>query len=134
LIPKTDNTYENGKFTDTVNGNQLYPMYSVLEFIHNRDGAIEAIDVKLCRVAGIFKADGKDSFTQTSYGTKNPSIQYLVEINDDNKGILIELLYNGDDTKIEKSNYMYGEWVSDSDYLGLESKLVGSNRYLYIKY
>jgi hypothetical protein len=139
LIPKTTNEVSTGTggaltFTDTVNGNQLYPMFSILEFKHDSNRNINAINVKMCRVTGIFKADGKDSFTQTSYGTKSPSIQYLVGINDDNKGILIELLYNGDNTKIEKSNYMYGEWVSEEMYLGLESKLVGSNRYLYIKY
>jgi hypothetical protein len=138
LIPKTKNEVSTDtggvlKFTDTVNGNQLYPMFSILEFEHDRDENINAINVELCRVTGIFKADGKDSFTQTSFGTKSPSIQYLVEINDKNKSSLIELLYGGDDTKIQKSDYMYGEWVSEDVYLGLEQKSA-SNRYLYIKY
>ena len=37
LIPKTDNKYdqEKGTFTDKVNANQLYPMFSVIEFEHN---------------------------------------------------------------------------------------------------
>ena len=124
LIPKTDNTYENGKFTDTVNGNQLYPMYSVLEFVHNQNGVIEAIDVKLCRVAGIFKADGKDSFTQTSYGTGTPSIQYLIEVTDNN----VEVINNG----ITKDNYMYGAWIPEGEYFTPEME--GKNKYLYIKY
>ena len=124
LIPKTDNTYENGKFTDTVNGNQLYPMYSVLDFVHNQNGDIEAIDVKLCRVAGIFKADGKDSFTQTSYGTKTPSIQYLIEVTDNN----VDVINNG----MTKDNYMYGAWIPEGEYFTPEME--GKNKYLYIKY
>ena len=124
LIPKTDNTYENGKFTDTVNGNQLYPMYSVLEFVHNQNGVIEAIDVKLCRVAGIFKADGKDSFTQTSYGTGTPSIQYLIEVTDNN----VEVINTG----MTKDNYMYGAWIPEGEYFTPEME--GKNKYLYIKY
>lgn len=132
LIPMTDNKYEDGKFTDTVNGNQLYPMYSVLEFVHNNTGAIEAVDVKLCRVAGIFKADGKDSFTQTSYGTKTPSIQYLVEVTDSNVDIINETLGYDDKNKITKSLYMYGAWVPSGSYFSPE--LEGINKYLYIKY
>jgi hypothetical protein len=124
LIPKTDNIYKDGKFTDTVNGNQLYPMYSVLEFIHNRDGVIEAIDVKLCRVAGIFKEDGKDSFTQTSYGTNIPSIQYLIEVTDNN----VDVINNG----MTKDNYMYGAWIPEGEYF--TDEMEGKNKYLYIKY
>ena len=142
LIPMTDNIYdaETGEFTDTVNENQLYPMYSVLEFVHNREGVIEAIDVKLCRVAGIFKADGKDSFTQNSYGTKAPTIQYLIEINDTNVGVLTDILYDGDYNKnneisndlIPKSLYMYGAWITEGSYFSEE--LEGKNKYLYIQY
>jgi hypothetical protein len=135
LIPMTDNKYEDGKFTDTVNENQLYPMYSVLEFVHNSKGDIEAIDVKLCRVTGIFKADGKDSFTQTSYGTKTPSIYYLVEVNDGNVEVVNNKLgYVGDKeaNKITKTNYMYGAWIPEGSYFSKEME--GINKYLYIKY
>ena len=132
LIPMTDNKYEDGKFTDTVNGNQLYPMYSILEFVHNNTGAIEAVDVKLCRVAGIFKADGKDSFTQTSFGTKTPSIQYLVEVTDNNVDIINETLGYDEKNKITKSLYMYGAWVPSGSYFSTE--LEGINKYLYIRY
>ena len=124
LIPKTDNKYEDGKFTDTVNENQLYPMYSVLEFVHNRNGVIEAIDVKLCRVAGIFKSDGKDSFTQTSYGTNKPSIQYLISVTDEN----VDIIKGG----MTKDNYMYGAWIPEGEYTTPEME--GKNKYLYIKY
>ena len=124
LIPKTDNKYEDGKFTDTVNENQLYPMYSILEFVHNRNGEIEAIDVKLCRVAGIFKTDGKDSFTQTSYGTKTPTIQYLISVTDKNVDIV--------NSEITKDNYMYGAWIPEGEYTTPEME--GKNKYLYIKY
>ena len=137
LIPMTDNQYDpnTGSFTDTVNGNQLYPMYSVLEFVHNDDGDIAAIDVKLCRVAGIFKADGKDSFTQTSYGTKAPSIYYLVEVNDTNvSAINAALGYVGENANkaITKDNYMYGAWIPETKYS--ETDLIGKNKYLYIQY
>lgn len=140
LIPMTKNevTTSGGTttFKDTVNGNQLYPMFSVLEFEHNKD-VISAINVKMCRVAGIFKADGKDSFTQTSYGTKTPSIYYLIEVNDDNveaiEGVLNEnVIDESKKTNIEKSDYMYGVWISKDQYNG--SELSGINKYLYIQY
>lgn len=143
LIPMTDNQYDQntGTFTDTVNGNQLYPMYSVLEFIQDINGVVEAIDVKLCRITGIFKVDGKDSFTQTSYGTKSPSIECLIEINDDNVNIIKSVLGKN----IESNEYMYGAWIpkgtmyiipdSDSDpdnndYIDV----INTNKYLYIQY
>ena len=136
LIPMTSNVYENGKFTDTVNENQLYPMYSVLEFIHDENENINAIDVKLCRIKGIFKKDGKDSFTQVNYGTQKLSfegdfIDYLIEVNADNvDAINAALEYTTDEKKIKASNYMYGAWIPKGLYLpDLES-----NKYLYIKY
>jgi hypothetical protein len=136
LIPMTDNKYDNGNFKDTVNENQLYPMYSILEFVHNSDtNLIEAVDVKLCRVAGIFKKDGKDSFTQTSYGTNKPSIQYLIEVNDSNIEKVNEKLgYTGENEskKITNVNYMYGAWIPEGSYFSPE--LEGFNKYLYIKY
>ena len=135
LIPMTDNQYNatTGKFTDTVNGNQLYPMYSILEFEHDKDGSIIATNVKLCRVAGIFKADGKDSFTQTSYGKNKPSIQYLVEVTDSNVETINAILgYVDEKNKITKSNYMYGAWIPEGSYTS--SDLYGKNKYLYIKY
>ena len=139
LIPMTKNEVtisgEKITFKDTVNGNQLYPMYSVLEFEHNKENII-AINVKMCRVAGIFKADGKDSFTQTSYGTKAPSIQYLIEINDNNvksiENVLNENIVDEENkTVIKQSDYMYGAWVPKNKY---EVELSGINKYLYIQY
>ena len=148
LIPMTKNEVKNdgGKITfkDTANGNQLYPMFSVLEFEHNNDNsdsdnndAISAINVKLCRIAGIFKEDGKDSFTQTSYGTNEPSIYYLIEVNDNNVKTIEKVLNENviDESKrtnIEKSNYMYGVWISKDNYN--RSELNGINKYLYIQY
>ena len=121
LIPLTDTS----SGTDSANGNQLYPMYSVIEFEHENEN-INAVNVNLCRVTGIFKVDGKDSFTQTSYGTLTPSIQYLIEVNDKNvENINTSLGYDGQN-KITSEKYMYGAWVSD------EQK--GTNKYLYIRY
>ena len=123
LIPMTDCSTS----SDKPNGNQLYPMFSVLEFEHDENNIV-AINVILCRVAGIFNKDGKDSFTQTSYGTNKPSIYYLIEVNDKNVNKINTL----NNTKIEPTNYMYGVWVSKNVYTNQE--LSGFNKYLYIKY
>lgn len=140
LIPMTSNVYKDNKFTDTVNENQLYPMYSVLEFKHDTNNIINAIDVKLCRIKGIFKANGKDSFTQTSYGTNKLNydgdfIDYLIEVNKNNIDTINSLLgYTTDETKISLSNCMYGVWVPRGT---LNSEIfynAGVNKYLYIKY
>ena len=143
LIPKTSNVYDttNGTFTDKVNAEQLYPMYSVLNFEH-RNGEINAVDVRLCRVAGIFKADGGDSFTQTNYGKNEPSIQYLLEINSSNVNVIKNVLGL---ENINTSEYMYGAWVpkgtvytipdSDDNPDNNENiDVVNNNKYLYIQY
>ena len=129
LIPLTDTS----SGTDSANGNQLFPMYSVIEFEH-RNESINAVNVKLCRVTGIFKVDKKDSFTQTSYGTKSLSIQYLVEVNDNNVEEINTILGYNDDVKnkITSENYMYGAWVPENSYNS--SELEGINKYLYIRY
>lgn len=142
LIPQTDNTYDpnKGTFTDKVNANQLYPMFSVIEIIH-RNNKINAIDVRLCRVTGIFADDGGDSFTQTNYGKNEPSIQYLLEINSDNVDIIKGVLGK----EINQSDYMYGAWIpkdtiytvpdSDSDEdNNVHVDVVNENKYLYIQY
>lgn len=121
LIPMT--THADG--SDKPNANQLYPMYSVLEFEHNRNDVINSINVKMCRVTGIFAKDGADSFTQVSYGKNATGIEHLIEMSDDNVEIVNEKL--PDDKKITKSKYMYGAWISDVE-------LIDNNKYLYIKY
>ena len=144
LIPLT--TYPKG--SPTPSGNQLYPMFSILEFEHDEFGDVSAINVKMCRVAGIFKADGKDSFTQTSYGTKAISIQYLIELNSDIAETTLEIVNNNRTEKekvnIKSSDYMYGVWVTEKEYKDiyatvqkdeeLVSKLELFNKYLYIQY
>jgi hypothetical protein len=115
--------------SDKPNGNQLYPMYSVLEFEHSDGQNVSAINVKMCRVAGIFKEDGKDSFTQTSYGNRDLSIHYLIEMNETNASKLASLREN---TAISPDNYMYGAWVTDGEYTS--QSLNGFNKYLYIQY
>ena len=129
LIPMTQHTVgDDGKITDSPSGNQLYPMFSVLEFNHDEFGDIAAINVKMCRVTGIFKTDGGDSFTQTNYG-KNPlSIQYLIEVTEENASIINSLL----SINIIPSEYMYGAWVSDTVYGN--NTLSGKNKYLYIEF
>ena len=144
LIPMTKNEVsgsgDNLTFKDTVNGEQLYPMYSVLEFEHDGGGSINAINVRMCRVTGIFKADGKDSFTQTSYGNGELKINYLVEVNENNVNDINSAL-NKD---IGESKYMYGAWVPkdyiytkpDSDGDEDNNEVIDFNdyKYLYIQY
>lgn len=146
LIPMT--TVKEG--TDNPNENQLYPMYSVIEMEHGGDKKINAINVKLCRVAGIFAKDGKDSFTQTNFGKKSPSIQYMLEITSENKGGIIEIYnsYSKSDVQISDiadGKYMYGLWVTEDMYKDLivksseilqsdSNKMHFYDKYLYIKY
>ena len=120
LIPMTTHNASG----DKPNANQLYPMYSVLEIVH-RNNSINAINVNICRVTGIFAKDGADSFTQTSYGSRSIGIEYLIEVSDSNVDSINETLPS--DKQITKSNYMYGAWISDK-------QLVDNNKYLYIKY
>ena len=125
LIPKTKHTLQDdGTIKDSPSGEQLYPMFSILEFKHDEFGDISAIDVKMCRVAGIFKTDGADSFTQTNYGINALSIQYLIEVTDENVDLL--------SVNIIPNEYMYGAWVSKNEYES--STLSGNNKYLYIEY
>jgi hypothetical protein len=135
LIPKTSNTVNtDGTFTDKVNAEQLYPMYSVINFTHRND-VINGVDVRLCRVTGIFKSDGGDSFTQTNYGKNEPTIQYLLEINSDNVDVIKSVLNL---ETLNTSEYMYGAWIgrdetyTDSD--DVTKNVVDENKYLYIQY
>ena len=143
LIPLT--THATKK--DEANPNQLYPMFSVLQFEHDNKGNINAIDVRMCRITGIFKTDGTDTFTQTSYGKNNSlGIQYLIEVNDENVNIINDILYKDDkEHQIKKSDYMYGAWITEgTSYTNPDSDsnpdndehidVVNENKYLYIQY
>ena len=130
IIPET--TYPEGK--DKPSGNQLYPMYSVLEINHDNNNVC-GINVKMCRVAGIFEEDNSDVFSQTKYGNRDLKIHYLVGVNDSNVDIIKSAL-NIDD--ISETNYMYGVWVPENttyeDNNGIIVDLVSMNEYLNIKY
>jgi hypothetical protein len=145
IIPMTSHTADaSGKISDSPSGNQLYPMFSIIEVEHDTDGNnVIAMNVKMCRVAGIFAVDGKDSFTQTSYGNRELKIYYLVGVNNDNATIIKNFLELGGE--INKSDYMYGAWipegavytVPDSDLDPDNNEhidLINNNKYLYIKY
>ena len=121
-------TFENG--ADKANGNQLYPMFSVIEFEHDDDEPrnVVAINVKLCRVGGVFQSDGKDTFTQTSYGLGDPTIKYLIEVDGDK----VEFIKSVTDKDIKEEDYMYGLWVSENEYSSLGEG--NNNKYLYIQY
>lgn len=90
IIPQTTNgTDKYGKNSDSPNGNQLYPMYSVLE-INYEDRVIDGdtvnvvgnINVRMRRVTNVFKKNGKDKFTQSAYGTKKPGLEELYSVVD----------------------------------------------------
>jgi hypothetical protein len=136
LIPETEIKNDG---SDKANGNQLYPMFSVLEFeygslINNNSYYMKGVNVKMCRVTGIFKENGKDSFTQTSYGKDvDLSIQCLIGGNTDNFEVinnkLTELKY-GD--KLEEATCMYGVWIPSNLVIKKGNEII--SRYLYIKY
>ena len=140
LIPETE--IKDG--SDKANGNQLYPMFSVLEFEHGSyvedDNSyvyyVNGINVKMCRVTGIFKENGKDSFTQTSYGKDvDLSIQCLIGGNKDNfetiNTVLTEMGY-GEKEKLSKATCMYGVWIPNDKVITKDGEVI--SRYLYIKY
>lgn len=140
IIPETK--YDGS--SDKPSGEQLYPMYAILEF--NND--CSELDVTMNRIRGIFASDGKDTFSQTDYG-KNPSkvktqmlCTYEKEdckdwgtktkrdaITGDNIGDWKDddLYYNTDDDRIYKfkntdgevswswvNNRVYGKWLDES--------------------
>ncbi len=90
IIPQTTNdTDKYGKNSDSPNGNQLYPMYSVLEINYEDkeiDGStvsvVDNINVRMRRVTNVFKKNGKDKFTQSAYGTKKPGMEELYSVVD----------------------------------------------------
>jgi len=79
IIPMTKSTQnETTKaFTDNPSGEQLYPMYSVLEFEYDGNGKVNGISVAMNRITSIFKKDGEDKFNQSTYGTKAMARQCL---------------------------------------------------------
>ena len=101
IIPKTTHKASG----DSPNANQLYPMYSVLEF--NND--CSELNVTMNRITGIFASDGKDSFTQTSYGKGDMGVQTLCTDQDG----------------------MYGNWMSIEDAEKAYNTDI-KNRYLHI--
>ena len=101
IIPHTNHKASG----DSPNANQLYPMYSVLEF--NND--CSELNVTMNRITGIFASDGKDSFTQTSYGKGDMGVQTLCTDQDG----------------------MYGNWMSITDAEKAYNTDI-KNRYLHI--
>lgn len=79
IIPMTtykqDNTTK--AFTDKPSPEQLYPMYSILEFEYDGNGNVNGISITMNRITGIFKKDGEDKFNQSAYGTKTMTRQCL---------------------------------------------------------
>lgn len=101
IIPKTNHKASG----DSPNADQLYPMYSVLEF--NND--CSELNVTMNRITGIFASLGKDTFTQTSYGKGDMDVQTLCTDQDG----------------------MYGNWMSIEDAEEAYNADI-KNRYLHI--
>ena len=104
IIPKTTHGS-----SDSPNENQLYPMYSVLEF--NND--CSELEVSMNRITGIFNSNGTDKFDQSSYG-KGP--------------MGVQMLCTGDD--VAQAARMYGTWV---DKATMDARDI-DERYLHIKF
>ena len=158
IIPMTNHK----KSSDSPNANQLYPMYSVLEF---NDDCSE-VSVSMNRITGIFKKDGADKFTQIDYGTKKMGKETLCTFEKEDckySGIAADkpmadvkaddLFFATDEQKVYKCSIeddvvswkpvyerMYGKWLSEADadtrynnYVA-DPTNVADNRYLHIKF
>jgi hypothetical protein len=101
IIPKTNHKASG----DSPNADQLYPMYSVLEF--NND--CSELNVTMNRITGIFASLGTDTFTQTSYGKGDMDVQTLCTNQDG----------------------MYGNWMNIEDAEEAYNADI-KNRYLHI--
>ena len=164
IIPMTINDDPAGKGSDGPSPEQLYPMYSVLEF--NKD--CSELTVTMNRITGIFKTDGGDKFSQSDYGKtgmtrqvlctvekedcissglannkpENPTDGYRYFATDENKIYIYNSTsnaWNVDNTR------MYGIWLNELEaknradaYIAdqeLETPTgVSDNRYLHIKF
>ena len=69
IIPETSH----GTSSDSPSSEQLYPMYSVLEF--NND--CSELNISMNRITGIFNDDGGDKFDQNAYGKGVLGVQTL---------------------------------------------------------
>ena len=140
IIPMT--TYKKSSsnaFTDSPSGEQLYPMYSILEFEYDNSGKVNGINVTMNRITSIFKKDGADKFDQLNYGTKemarqclctfekedcngygttsqmpsNPTNGYLYFDTTLNKVMKYEVKDSGN-SWIEVKERMYGKWLTEA--------------------
>ena len=107
IIPLTDTTAAS-ETTDKPNPNQLYPMYSILEF---NDDCSE-LSVTMNRITGIFQTDGADVFTQNSFGNNRPMTTQTL------------CTYTG-----ELNKEMYGKWYDENS-----PEVTTENEYLHIKF
>lgn len=164
IIPMTINDDPAGKGKDGASPEQLYPMYSVLEF--NKD--CSELTVTMNRITGIFKTDGGDKFSQSDYGKtgmtrqvlctvekedcissglannkpENPTDGYRYFATDENK----IYIYNSTSSAWNVDNTrMYGIWLNELEAKNREDAYiadqeletptgVSDNRYLHIKF
>lgn len=139
IIPQT--THKDSG--DSPSAEQLYPMYSVLDF----NESCSEVDVMMCRIAGIFSENGKDTFTQTAYGKDKSQVknQYLCTFEKEDCNTVVDtlsemeskkttavandLLYCKENNKVYKfiaakdttpaswtelDTRMYGKWLNES--------------------
>ena len=157
IIPVTNHAVDG----DKPSGEQLYPMYSVLEF--NND--CSEVFVSMNRITNIFKANGKDAFTQTDFGKNKPARQMLCTYEKEDctaSGPIAnrtgtkdgDTYFATDENKMYKyvkqadetftwdilRERMYGRWLSENAALDRMADYeddptnVSDNRYLHIKF
>lgn len=157
IIPKTTNPNPGGSGSDGPSPEQLYPMYSILEFSDD----CKEVTVTMNRITGIFKSDGEDKFTQGDYGKTGMGRQVLCTVekedckssglaaNKPSDATVDDRYFATDENKIYKytsdgwkpdNTRMYGIWLSENDYKTRLAEYlanptsVSDNRYLHIKF
>ena len=108
IIPKTKHNDDG----DKPSNEQLYPMYSVLEF--NDD--FTELNVSMNRITGIFQTDGADKFAQGVYGS-GPD-----------HPVTNQMLCTG--TDVAAATRLYGTWLSETE----AKQRNEDDRYLHIKF
>lgn len=100
IIPETvNNNPGNSSSSDSPSKNQLYPMYSVLQF--NND--YSELDVTMNRITGVFQTDGADKFAQGVYGNRGMKNQVLCTY--------------------EKEDYLDSKHKTSFDYVGTKAEM-----------
>ena len=141
VIPKTDTSYNNGKFSDTASGDQQKPMFSIIDLLGDNK-----YDVQVARVNNISSAGGKMTFKQDDNGKSNSVIEYLCMACGDNNKYLYGLWCKCEDNKYYQTdvspnkmtlNYVSGTQFNvnnNKDYILYPSFITPTKIYLFKTY